>query len=55
MIYQVSASNAHGVSKFSVVSVFKTLPSEPGVCAYVCVSFCGTYLINVLSVVARNT
>lgn len=42
---QVSASNAHGVSKFSAVSVFKTSPSEPGVYLHQCISFC---LLSVL-------
>ena len=28
---QVTSSNAHGVSKFSAISIFKTAPSEPGV------------------------
>jgi hypothetical protein len=29
--FRVSASNPHGLSKFSAISAFKTLPSEPGV------------------------
>jgi hypothetical protein len=28
--FRVSASNPHGLSKFSAISAFKTLPSEPG-------------------------